>query len=108
MARRAAVATPHAPSPSLLMCSHCRCYAAQIRAIGTAVRSLFQKPGEDAKILERLRETILGRPETKLDPSENRAISRPRQPRQTRPRPFLLAALAPIVIVAHPHFHLTL
>ena len=68
----------------LLMCSHCRCYAAQIRAIGTAVRSLFQKPGEDAKILERLQETILGRPETNLDPSEI-AISRPRQPRQTAP-----------------------
>ena len=54
----------------LLMCSHCRRYAAQIRAIGTAVRSLFRKQGEDAKILERLQETILGRPETKLAPSE--------------------------------------
>ena len=54
----------------LLMCSHCRRHAAQIRAIGTAVRSLFRKQGEDAKILERLQETILGRPETRLDPTE--------------------------------------
>ncbi len=54
----------------LLMCSHCRRYAAQIRAIGTAVRSLFRKQGEDPKILERLQETMLGRPETKLDSSE--------------------------------------
>ena len=53
----------------LLMCSHCRRYAAQIQAIGTAVRSLFRKQGEDAKILERLQETILGRPETNVDPS---------------------------------------
>ncbi len=54
----------------LLMCSPCRRYAAQIRAIGTAVRSLFRKQAEDMKILERLQETILGHPETKLDPSE--------------------------------------
>ncbi len=54
----------------LLMFSHCRRYAAQIRAIGTVVRSLFRKQGEDPKILERLQETILGRPETKLDSSE--------------------------------------
>ena len=54
----------------LLMCSHCRRYAAQIQAIGTAVRSLFRKQGEDATILERLQETILGRPETSVDPSE--------------------------------------
>jgi len=52
------------------MCSPCRRYAAKIRAIGTAVRSLFRKQAEDAKILERLQETILGCPETKLDPSE--------------------------------------
>ncbi len=54
----------------LLMCPHCRRYAAQIRAIGTAARSLLREHGEDPKVFERLRETILGRPETKLDPSE--------------------------------------
>jgi len=54
----------------LLMCPHCRGYAAQIRAIGTAVRSLCRKQGEDPKLLERLQEAILGRPETKLDSSE--------------------------------------
>ena len=36
----------------LLMCSHCRRYAAQIQAIGTAARSLFRE-GEDPKGLER-------------------------------------------------------
>ncbi len=54
----------------LLMGSHCRRYAAQIRAIGTAVRSLLRKQGEDPKILERLQETILGRLEAKLGSSE--------------------------------------
>ena len=49
----------------LLMCPHCRRYAAQIRAIGTAARSLFREHGEDPKVLERLRETILSLPETK-------------------------------------------
>ena len=49
----------------LLMCTHCRRYAAQIRAIGTAARSLFREHGEDLKVLERLRETILSLPETK-------------------------------------------
>ena len=47
------------------MCTHCRRYAAQIRAIGTAARSLFREHGEDPKVLERLRETILSLPETK-------------------------------------------
>ena len=49
----------------LLMCAHCRRYAAQIRAIGTAARRLFREHGEDPKVLERLRETILSLPETK-------------------------------------------
>ena len=45
----------------LLMCSHCRRYAAQIQAIGTAARSLFREQGEDPMALERLQERILSR-----------------------------------------------
>ncbi len=45
----------------LLMCPHCRRYAAQIRAIGTTARSLFREHGVDPKVLERLHETILSR-----------------------------------------------
>ncbi len=48
----------------LLMCPHCRRYAAQIRAIGRAARSLFREHGEDPQVLARLQETILSRPET--------------------------------------------
>ncbi len=54
----------------LLMCPHCRCYADQIRAIGTAARSLLREHREDPKVLERLHATILSRPETKSDSSE--------------------------------------
>ena len=49
----------------LLICRHCRRYAAQIRALGTAARSLLREHGEDPTVLERLHETILSRPETK-------------------------------------------
>ena len=49
----------------LLMCPHCRRYAAQIRALGTAARSLFREQGEDPTVLERLHEAILSRPEIK-------------------------------------------
>ena len=49
----------------LLMCSHCRRYAAQIRAIGTAARRLWREHGADPTVLERLHETILSRPEIK-------------------------------------------
>ena len=49
----------------LLMCPHCRRYAAQIRALGTAARSLLRVHGEDPTVLERLHETILSRLETK-------------------------------------------
>ncbi len=49
----------------LLMCPPCRRYAAQIRALGTAARSLLREHGEDPTVLERLRETILSRPEIK-------------------------------------------
>ena len=48
----------------LLMCRHCRRYAAQIRAIGTAARSLFREQCEDPTALERLQEKILSRRET--------------------------------------------
>ncbi len=54
----------------LLMCSHCRRYAAQIRAIGTAARSLFRERAEDRKVLERLYETILSLPGTKPKSSD--------------------------------------
>ena len=54
----------------LLMCPHCRRYAAQIRAIGTAARSLFREHGEDRKVLARLHETILSLPETKPESSD--------------------------------------
>ncbi len=49
----------------LLMCPHCRRYAAQIRAIGTAARRLFREHREDPQTLKRLQETILSRPETR-------------------------------------------
>ncbi len=54
----------------LLMCPHCRRYAAQIRAIGTAARSLFQEHGEDPQVLARLQETILSLLETKPKSSD--------------------------------------
>ncbi len=59
----------------LLMCPHCRRYAAQIRAIGTAARSLLRAHGDDLKALERLHETILSRPETKPSSGRDQAIS---------------------------------
>ncbi len=54
----------------LLMCRHCRRYAAQIRAIGTAARSQLREHGEDPQVLARLQETILGLPETKPKSSD--------------------------------------
>ena len=59
-----------APRLHLLMCSHCRRYAAQIRAIGTAVRSLIRAQGENPKTLERIKKTILSHPETTPDSGE--------------------------------------
>ena len=53
--------------PHLLMCPHCRRYAAQIRAVGTAVRSLIWAQGENPKTLERIKKTILSHPATKLN-----------------------------------------
>ncbi len=43
----------------LWMCPHCRRYAAQIWAIGTALRTLVRARGDDPKVIERLHETIL-------------------------------------------------
>ncbi len=43
----------------LLLCRHCRRYARQIRAIGSAVQSLFQIRDEDDEVLDRLEQTIL-------------------------------------------------
>ncbi len=48
----------------LLMCRHCRRYATQIRAIGTAARSLLREYGEDPMVLKRLHQTILSLPES--------------------------------------------
>ncbi len=44
----------------LLMCRHCRRYARQMRAIGSAVQSLFEIRNEDTEVLDRLEQTILG------------------------------------------------
>ena len=52
------------------MCRHCRRYAAQIRAIGTAVRSLVRAQGENPKTLERIKKTILSHSETTLNSGE--------------------------------------
>ncbi len=54
----------------LLMCRHCRRYAAQIRAIGAAVRSLIRAQGENPKTLERIKKTILSHSETTLNSGE--------------------------------------
>ncbi len=52
----------------LLMCPHCRRYAAQVRAIGTAARRLFREDAEDPQTLERLQETILSRRDSEAEP----------------------------------------
>lgn len=43
----------------LLMCRHCRRYAAQIRAIGQAARELFREAPAEQAVVERLREAVL-------------------------------------------------
>ncbi len=43
----------------LLRCRHCRRYAAQLRAIGSAARDLFKPPQED-ETLRRLQQTLSG------------------------------------------------
>ena len=42
----------------LLVCRHCRRYAAQIRALGEAARTVFREQGEDAQALDRIRERV--------------------------------------------------
>ena len=51
----------------LCVCPHCRRYAAQIRAIGAAARSLFREQPEDPEVLERLQQTILRHPDSESD-----------------------------------------
>lgn len=45
----------------LLMCRHCRRYAAQLRQIGRAARQLFGEQRLDPAARDRLRRTILER-----------------------------------------------
>ena len=54
----------------LLMCQHCRRYAAQIQAIGTSVRSLLREHSDDSKAVARLKAAILSSPNAKTDTSE--------------------------------------
>lgn len=42
----------------LLRCRHCRLYAAQLRSIGRAARSLFTPPNDDEETLRRLQQTL--------------------------------------------------
>jgi hypothetical protein len=43
----------------LLMCRHCRRYAAQLRAVGALARNLWGPGSEDPDVLKRLEEAIL-------------------------------------------------
>lgn len=54
----------------LLWCRHCRRYASQLRALGTAARALFARHEEDPERLARLREGILGRTPPQKRPSD--------------------------------------
>ncbi len=45
----------------LLLCRHCRGYAAQLRAIGAAARNLLGSRTQDPSALERLERQILER-----------------------------------------------
>ncbi len=45
----------------LLLCQHCRGYAAQMRAIGAAARNLLGSRSQDPSALERLERQILAR-----------------------------------------------
>ena len=48
----------------LLMCRHCRRYAAQLRAIATAARTAVDGRADDPQVVERLRETVVRNAET--------------------------------------------
>jgi anti-sigma factor RsiW len=43
----------------LLMCRHCRRYAAQMRAIGQAAREIFRPAPDEKATVDRLRDAIL-------------------------------------------------
>ena len=45
----------------LTMCRHCRCYAAQLRAIGAAANRILGRRGDtgDPEVLQRLEKAIL-------------------------------------------------
>ena len=49
----------------LLMCRHCRRYAAQIRTIGEAARRAFRTQGDDRQSLDRIRGRVLGDSKTR-------------------------------------------
>ncbi len=60
----------------LVMCRHCRRYAAQLRAIRDAARNLWGPGSEDSDTLDRLEGQILGRlpesPEDSMESSQER------------------------------------
>ena len=70
----------------LLMCRHCRRYAAQLRAHGAWARRSWGAEAEDAERLEKLQSTILQRlPEgsaasTSADPGPDAASQDPDEP----------------------------
>ncbi len=57
----------------LLMCRHCRRYARQLRAIGTAARRLWGEESVDPSTLERLERGIL------RDSARSESLSEPNQ-----------------------------
>ncbi len=71
----------------LLMCRHCRRYAAQLRAIGAAAQDRWDTRPADRKALERLERSIL---ERCLDASdvntEDRRGRDPEPPAETDPQ----------------------
>jgi anti-sigma factor RsiW len=44
----------------LIRCRHCRRYAAQLRAIGSATRDIFQPPHDEDETLRRLEQGLEG------------------------------------------------
>ena len=45
----------------LLLCRHCRRYASQLRAIGTAARIMVRRRADDPEALARIRRHLLSR-----------------------------------------------
>ena len=54
----------------LLMCRHCREYAAQLRTIGSVSKDVVGGGNEDSDSLERLRSSLLDRARTAAPPKE--------------------------------------